>query len=157
MATTSYAIALGSNRWSRHRNPRAAVIAAAAALGAHRLSPVVQSEAVGPSIRRFANAVALVESALDPPAMLAWCKAVERDFGRRRGQRWGARVIDCDLVLWSGGAWHSRGLSVPHAAFRQRRFVLAPLAQVAPGWRDPGTGLSVRQLLARLTRPRPLA
>ena len=157
MPTTSYAIGLGSNRRGRHGSPEAEVRAAAAALAARVLTPVAASVAMGPSIRRFANAVALVDSRLSPPAMLALCKRIERDFGRRRGQRWGGRVIDLDLVLWSGGVWRSAGLSVPHSAFRERSFVLAPLAQVVPGWRDPVTALTVRQLHARLTRRRPLA
>lgn len=122
------------------------------AIGATRVSPVIETPPLGPSIRRFVNAVAQVESDLDPPLMLGHLKDVERSFGRRRGQRWGARVIDLDIVLWSGGEVRSRALTIPHAAFRERDFVLAPLAAIAPGWRDPVTGLTVRQLHARLTR-----
>ena len=157
MAQTSYAVALGGNRRGRHGSPRAEVVTAAAALGeivaggVVAMSRVVESAALGPSLRRYANAVVLVVSDLSPPAMLARCKAIERAFGRRRGQRWGARVIDLDLVLWSGGRWRSPGLAVPHPAFRGRAFVLQPLLEVAPAWRDPVTGLSVRQLHARLT------
>lgn len=150
--TTTYAIALGANRRGPHGGPRRAVIAAAAALGARALSPIVASAPLGPSTRRFANAVALVDSDLAPPAMLARCKAIERAFGRRRGRRWGARSLDLDLVLWSGGMWRSAGLVVPHAAFRHRAFVLEPLAAVAGDWCDPATGLTVRQLRRRLTR-----
>ena len=158
MATSSdtplYAIAIGSNRRGRHGSPVAEVRAAIAALpGVVAVSPIVASAPVGPSIRRYANAVALVESAEEPPAMLACLKAIERDFGRRRGQRWSARVIDLDVVLWSGGAWSSPGLTVPHVAFRERDFVLAPLLRVAPDWRDPLSGRTVRQLYARLTKP----
>jgi 2-amino-4-hydroxy-6-hydroxymethyldihydropteridine diphosphokinase len=132
------------------------VRAAAAMLGARALSPLHDSAALGPSRRRFANAVALVDSALEPPAMLARVKAVERAFGRRRGRRWGTRPIDLDLIAWSGGTWRSPGLTVPHVAFRQRLFVLEPLAAVMPDWRDPLTGLTPRRLLAWLTRRRPL-
>lgn len=149
-------MALGSNRRGRHGSPAATVRAALGAIGARAASRVIASAPVGPSQRRFANAAALVESDLAPPAMLARLKAVERQFGRRPGRRWGARVLDLDVVLWSGGAWRSPGLAVPHVAFRQRAFVLAPLAAIAPGWRDPVTGLTVRQLHTRLTRPRPL-
>lgn len=145
-----YAIAIGSNRRGRHGGPVAEVRAAMAALdGVWARSPVLGSAPLGPSIRRFANAVVLVESAARPPEMLAWLKRIERDFGRRRGARWGARVIDLDIVLWSGGAWRSKRLAVPHVAFRERDFVLAPLCAVAPDWRDPDTGLTARQLLAR--------
>ena len=156
MPLTTFIIAIGSNRRGRHGAPAAEVLAAAAALRARTLSPVGESEAVGPSIRRFANAAAWVESALDPPAMLGICKAIERDFGRRRGRRWGARVIDLDLVLWSGGQWRSAGLQVPHPRWSERRFVLDPLLALAPGWRDPVTGLTVRQSRARLTKARPV-
>ena len=68
----------------------------------------------------------------------------------------GARVIDLDIILWSGGIHASRSLAVPHPAFRERSFVLGPLAQLAPDWRDPVTQLTVRQLAARLTRRAPL-
>ena len=132
------------------------MLAAAAAIGAAAVSPVIATAALGPSIRRFANAVALVETEEPPPPLLARLKQVERAFGRRAGRRWGARVIDLDIVLWSGGVWRSPDLAVPHASFRQRRFVLDPLTRFAPAWRDPITRLTARQLRARLTRPQPL-
>jgi 2-amino-4-hydroxy-6-hydroxymethyldihydropteridine diphosphokinase len=156
VTVTTYLIALGSNRPGRHGAPRDEIAAAAAALRARAMSPMMDSAALGPSIRRFVNAVALVDSAFDPPAMLAACKAIERGFGRRRGRRWGARVIDLDIISWSGGRWCSPGLEVPHRALRQRRFVLEPLVRIAPDWRDPVTSLTARHLLARLTRSRPV-
>jgi 2-amino-4-hydroxy-6-hydroxymethyldihydropteridine diphosphokinase len=152
MALTSYAIALGSNRRGRHGSPAETVRAAAEAIAAERLSRVRQTPALGPAGRGFANAVALVGSELDPPALLARLKQVERDFGRRAGRRWGPRVLDLDIVLWSGGAWGGDGLIVPHPEFRRRLFVLEPLAEIAPGWRDPIGGATVRQLLFRLRR-----
>lgn len=156
MARTSYAIAIGSNRRGRHGAPAREVRAAIAALGGViAVSPILQTPPLGPSKRRFANAVALIESDAEPPALLRRLKAIERAFGRRRGQSWAARVIDLDIVLWSGGSWGEPGLTVPHRLFRTRDFVLAPLASVAPEWRDPLTGRSVRQLRARLTRRMP--
>ncbi|HEX9946979.1 MAG TPA: 2-amino-4-hydroxy-6-hydroxymethyldihydropteridine diphosphokinase [Allosphingosinicella sp.] len=150
MALTSYAIALGSNRRGRHGSPAATVRAAAATIGAERLSTVRLTPALGPAGRGFANAVALVDSDLEPPALLARLKQVERDFGRRGGRRWGPRVLDLDIVLWSKGAWGGDGLIVPHPEYRRRRFVLEPLAELAPDWRDPITGATVRHLLHRL-------
>jgi 2-amino-4-hydroxy-6-hydroxymethyldihydropteridine diphosphokinase len=152
MALTSYAIALGSNRRGRHGSPAATVRAASAAIGAERLSAVRLTPALGPAGRGFANAVALLQSELDPPALLARLKQVERDFGRRAGRRWGPRVLDLDIILWSQGAWGGDGLIVPHPEFRRRPFVLQPLAEIAPAWRDPITGATVRQLLFRLRR-----
>ena len=67
--------------------------------------------------------------------MLAALKAIERDFGRRPGKRWGARVLDLDLVAWSGGTFASRRLTIPHPRLASRDFVLGPLAAIAPDWR----------------------
>ena len=116
------------------------------------MSPVVETPPVGPSIRRFANAACVIESGETPPELLDRLKNIERDFGRRAGQRWGSRVIDLDIILWSGGCWASPGLVVPHTAYRTRDFVLAPAVATAPDWRDPVTNLTLRQLRSRLTR-----
>lgn len=157
-----YLVALGSNmRHPAFGSPRAVVDAALIELdrqfGVRAVSCVVQSAPLGPSRRRYANAAAVLAAGLAPQDMLAALQAIERAFGRRRrGQRWGARVLDIDLILWSGGALVAQGLQIPHPAFRERRFVLEPAAAIAPCWRDPTTGLSLRQLHARLTRPRPL-
>jgi 2-amino-4-hydroxy-6-hydroxymethyldihydropteridine diphosphokinase len=156
MALTSYAIALGSNRRSRYGSPAETVRAAADALGIERLSRLRATKALGPAGRGFANAVALVESDLDPPALLAALKRIERDFGRRGGRRWGPRVLDLDIILWSEGSWAEDGLVIPHPEFRRRAFVLEPLAEIVPDWRDPVTGATVRQLLHRLRRSRPV-
>lgn len=157
-----YLIGLGSNQpHHRHGQPRSVLGAALrelSQLGTVRAaSPVVMTAPLGPSLRRYANAVAMLETRLDPPALLAALKRIERAFGRRaRGQRWRARVLDLDLVLWSGGAYAGPGLAIPHAHLRARAFVLGPAQAIAPDWRDPMTGLTMRQLHARLTRPRPL-
>jgi 2-amino-4-hydroxy-6-hydroxymethyldihydropteridine diphosphokinase len=65
-------------------------------------------------------------------------------------------VLDLDVILWSEGAFAAPGLTIPHPLFRQRDFVLRPASAIAGAWRDPLTGLTVRQLRARLTHPRPL-
>jgi len=150
-STHHYVIALGSNRRGRHGSPRQELAAAVAAIGgvvAH--SRVIETAPLGPSRRRFANAAILVESTETPAELLARLKQIERGFGRRRGRRWDTRVIDLDLILWSGGAWSSPGLTIPHPLFRQRAFVLRPLVRIVPDWRDPLTGRTIRQLAARL-------
>ncbi|HEY0312962.1 MAG TPA: 2-amino-4-hydroxy-6-hydroxymethyldihydropteridine diphosphokinase [Allosphingosinicella sp.] len=156
MALTSYAIALGSNRPGRRGSPAQTVRAAADALGVVHLSRILRTEAVGPAGRGFANAAAILESDLDPPALLRLLKQTERDFGRRGGRRWGPRVLDLDIILWSEGAFAGPGLIVPHPAFRTRAFVLEPLAEVAPGWPDPLSGATIAQLLHLLRHPRPV-
>jgi 2-amino-4-hydroxy-6-hydroxymethyldihydropteridine diphosphokinase len=120
-------------------------------------APALHTPPVGPSLRRYANSAAVIETALEPPELLALLKRVEREFGRRAGgQRWTSRVLDLDIVLWSGGPFAAPGLTIPHPLFRTRDFVLRPALAIAPAWRDPVTGLTVRQLRARLTRLRAL-
>ena len=154
-----YAIALGSNRpHGRHGRPAGVVEAAIARLdedfGLFDASPIVHNAAHGGAGRDFANAVALVESDEEPPAMLTRVKAIERAFGRRRGRRWGPRVLDLDLILWSGGPFRSRRLTIPHPALQERNFVLGPLAAIAPDWPVIGA-MTARQLAARLSRRAP--
>jgi 2-amino-4-hydroxy-6-hydroxymethyldihydropteridine diphosphokinase len=153
-----YAIAIGSNRRHiRHGRPAGVVEAAIAELDAKfdlfDASPIILNKAVGGAGRDFANAVALVTSELDPPAMLARLKAMEREFGRRPGRRWGERVLDLDLAAWDRGRYRARGLTIPHPRLGERDFVLGPLAAIAPDWRVAGP-LSVRHLLSRLGKRR---
>ncbi|MFG6284625.1 2-amino-4-hydroxy-6-hydroxymethyldihydropteridine diphosphokinase [Sphingomonas sp. S6] len=156
MATAIYAIGIGSNRRGRHGGPADEVRAAIAAIGGVvTTSPIIATAPLGPSIRRFANAAILIESDEAPPMLLARLKRIEAAFGRRRGRRWGARVIDLDILLWSGGVWQSAGLTVPHAALAERAFVLAPLRRIAAGWRVPGVMRTIRQLAHMVDRPRP--
>jgi 2-amino-4-hydroxy-6-hydroxymethyldihydropteridine diphosphokinase len=155
-ARYEYAIGLGSNRRGAHGSPERMVRAALSAIGGVvAVSPVVRSAPLGPSLRRFANAAALIRTDDPPRALLARLKAIERAFGRRRGRRWGARVIDLDILLWSGGVWRDGTLTVPHVALAQRGFVLGPLARIAPRWRDPVTGRTIRQLAQAVDRRRP--
>ncbi len=152
-----YLIALGSNQ--RHQifgSPREMVATAMDLLDGTAgtvpsRSRIIDSAPVGPSQRRFANAAILLETRLNPLGLLAVLQEAEAAFGRRKlGQRWRARVLDLDIVMWSGGSVSQPDLTVPHPLFRERDFVLRPAAQIAPCWRDPRTGLTLRQLAARL-------
>ena len=155
-----YLIALGSNR--RHHRigaPRRVLEAALVALASEgidieAIAPVIETPPVGPSMRRYANSAAVIRTSLMPDGLLALLKRIEARFGRRRGQRWSARTLDLDIILWSGGSWYSARptLIVPHAAYRRRDFVLRPAAQIAPRWRDPLSGLTIAQLRHRATR-----
>jgi 2-amino-4-hydroxy-6-hydroxymethyldihydropteridine diphosphokinase len=158
-----YLIALGSNvRHPRHGSPPLLLRAALKALDAEKriglaaASRILASAPLGPSHRRYANAAAIIRSKLEPPALLVRLQALEERFGRRRqGRRWGARTLDLDIVLWSEGAWASPSLAIPHPAFREREFVLAPALEIARNWRDPLTGLTIAHLAARLRHRRP--
>ncbi|HEX8840824.1 MAG TPA: 2-amino-4-hydroxy-6-hydroxymethyldihydropteridine diphosphokinase [Sphingomicrobium sp.] len=160
-ATHLYAIAIGSNRaHGRHGRPTGVVEAAIARLdeefGLFDASPIILNAAHGGAGRDFANAVALVESELEPLEMLRRLKSIERSFGRRPGRRWGPRVLDLDVILWSGGKYRSRRLAIPHSQLARRGFVLQPLAAIAPGWRVEGP-LTARHLAYRLAQRAPVA
>ncbi|WP_239025991.1 2-amino-4-hydroxy-6-hydroxymethyldihydropteridine diphosphokinase [Sphingomonas paeninsulae] len=115
----------------------------------HQFTPL------GFGVRTYANAVAAIETTLTPLELLVRLKSIERAHGRRPGRRWGDRVIDLDIIAWGGGIWSSANLTIPHPEFRKRRFVLAPLCEIIPDWRDPISQLTARQLLARLDRRLP--
>jgi 2-amino-4-hydroxy-6-hydroxymethyldihydropteridine diphosphokinase len=157
--TTSYIIALGSNqRHPRHGAPNKVIEAALDVLDLQVIagSQIMSSAPVGPSQRRYANAAVLVETKMDPEELLDHLHSIEGAFGRRRrGQRWRERVLDLDIILWSGGIWASPGLTIPHPGFRERGFVLTPLSQIARRWRDPITGLRLPHLKTRLDRRHP--
>ena len=158
-ATHLYAIAIGSNRpHGKYGRPAGVVEAAIARLdedfGLFDTSPIILNPADGGAGRDFANAVALIESALGPAELLTRLKSIERDFGRRAGRRWGPRVLDLDVAAWSGGRFRSRRLTVPHSQLARRSFVLQPLAAVAPDWRIRGS-LTARHLAERLARKAP--
>jgi 2-amino-4-hydroxy-6-hydroxymethyldihydropteridine diphosphokinase len=170
MTATTALIALGSNRpHGRHGAPARVIGAALAALVEagvvlDAVSGIHRTRAVGPAGRDFANAVAAVRTMLPPTDLLALLKRTERAFGRRRGRRWGARVLDLDIIAYGEAAWpDSRAwrrrngrLVIPHPRMQERDFVLEPLVEIAPDWRHPVLGLSARTLLERLRRNRRL-
>ena len=147
-----YLVAIGSNMrvpgiGAPHRVVDAAAIALAEAGNVTAVSSTGSSRPIGPSHRLYANSAALVETAVEPPHFLRQLQQLELRFGRRRrGAAWRARPLDLDIVLWSGGFWESRDLIIPHPLFRERPFVIGPAAEIAPKWRDPVTGLTLRQI-----------
>lgn len=157
-ATHLYAIGIGSNRsHGRHGRPPQVVESAIAMLDARfdlfEASPILINSAAGGAGRDFANAVALIQSSEEPSNLLKALKAMEREYGRRPGRRWGPRVLDLDILAWSGGRFSSRGLEIPHPRLGGRIFAVAPFAAIAPGWRLHGA-LNARHLAARLARRR---
>jgi len=156
-----YAIALGSNQPRSHRLPPHELVRKAIKRLSRKpftllaCSKPVETLPLGPSRRRYTNAAILVKTRLDPPRLLKKLNKMEHKAGRqRRARKWAPRTLDLDIILWSGGIWAKDDLVIPHREFRGRDFVLRPLVQVAPRWRDPLSGLSMRQLFARLQKSR---
>lgn len=98
----------------------------------------------------FFNIVVEIETALTPLELLHAVKAVETRLGREPARRWGPRCIDIDLILWGSLVMRSEELSLPHERFRERLFVLQPLAELAPDVVDPETGATISELFRRV-------
>jgi 2-amino-4-hydroxy-6-hydroxymethyldihydropteridine diphosphokinase len=161
-SSTRVAIGLGSNLGDRRALLDEAVAHLASAPGLRLLavSPYRETSPVGgpPGQGPFLNAAATFECALTPDALLAVLHQVEAHAGRTRDVRWDARTLDLDLLLYGDLVQTHPALTLPHPRMLVRRFVLDPLAQIAPDWRDPMTGHSIETCLAHLDRrPRYLA
>jgi 2-amino-4-hydroxy-6-hydroxymethyldihydropteridine diphosphokinase len=145
-------IALGSNLGDRRSHLDSAVASLGAVLTGLRVSGVFETDPVdvvgsqGP----FLNAAVAGEFEGTARGLLATLLTLERQHGRERPHAGAARTLDLDLIFFGAARVNEPGLVVPHPRFRERRFVLEPLAEVAPDWRDPVTGLTVAELLSRL-------
>jgi 2-amino-4-hydroxy-6-hydroxymethyldihydropteridine diphosphokinase len=115
------------------------------------VAPYYRSRPVGPADQPdYVNTVAKIETELAPEALLAALKEIEHRMGRVRAVRWGARVIDLDLLLYGDAEIATENLEVPHREIANRRFVLAPLGDLVPDLVVPGRSKTVRALLAAL-------
>lgn len=116
-----------------------------------RVSSVWHTRAVGPEQPDFFNTAAVLRWCGDLRALLRECQRLEALAGRDRSQepRWGPRPLDIDLLLAEDVACRGPLLTLPHAAFHERRFALEPAAEVAPGWVHPLLGLTVVELAER--------
>ncbi|WP_028884841.1 2-amino-4-hydroxy-6-hydroxymethyldihydropteridine diphosphokinase [Teredinibacter turnerae] len=142
-------IGLGSNL----DNPAAQLQSALAAMRAHAAmtliccSPLYRSIAVGPPQPDYVNAVAELDTSLNPEPLLDALQAIENDHGRVRTEHWGARTLDLDLLLYGDATINTQRLTVPHPWMTARNFVLRPLCDIAPNLVIPG-GDAARSYLA---------
>jgi 2-amino-4-hydroxy-6-hydroxymethyldihydropteridine diphosphokinase len=146
------AVALGSNLGDREAHLRGALEALAPAFSNLRVSLFHETDPVDVpgSQPMFLNAAATGESDLTARGVLDALLSVEQQLGRERPYVGAPRTIDLDLILYGDSVINAPGLTVPHPRFRERRFVLEPLAEIAADWVDPVTGKTIRELLALL-------
>lgn len=117
-------------------------------------SSVYETEPVGgPAQGPYLNAVVQAETGLGPEEVLATCLDVERGAGRVRSVANAPRTLDLDLLLFGDTVLEAEGLAVPHPRLHERRFVLVPLAEIAPAARHPVLGLTAREMERRCPDP----
>jgi len=147
------AIAVGSNQGDSVRICRQVfdVLQKHPAIDILRTSSLYRTSPVGPVEQDwFINAAALLQTRLEPQALLELMIEVEKSFGRVRTVKWGSRTLDLDLLFYENIQLDLPVLKVPHPLMSKRLFVLAPLAEIEPDWVHPGLGLSVHQMLNRI-------
>jgi len=154
---TRVAIALGSNLGDREANLAFGLSALPGFITNLKQSSWHDTTPVGvsPEQPRYLNGVVTGETALSARELLGRLLLIENEAGRTRQSAMAPRTLDLDLILFGDERIEEDGLVVPHPRFRERLFVLEPLAEVAPGWIDPGTGQAISALLeqARLASP----
>lgn len=154
------ALALGANLGDRAEAIHEALLAldTSAGVAVLRASTLHETAPVGGPANQpvFLNAAALLRVALEPRALLERCQSIERSLGRDRASEvpWGPRTLDLDLLIYADRTIDEPGLTIPHPRLAERRFVLAPLAEIAPDLpiprADSGTSASARALLEAL-------
>lgn len=148
---TAY-LSLGSNVGDRLAHLREAVrqLASMPGIVVTRVARVFETEPVGVRDQPwFLNTVVEVSTELSPQALLAAVKAVELSVGRTPTYRWGPREIDVDILLYDGEKISDEQLILPHPRMRERLFVLLPLRELYPTWRD-AEGVGIDPLIERL-------
>lgn len=146
-------IGIGSNLGNKKENYLEALarIAKIAKTRITRESSLYESEPLGDSKEWYVNGVIQIETDLGPEMLLKKCKNIERAMGRKRvRKKWGARVIDLDILLYDAGIVDKGNLKIPHPEMHHRKFVIIPLSEIAPQLVHPVLGMTISELLVHV-------
>ncbi len=151
---TNVFLGLGSNIEPRRKNIQFSVdkIGKSPGVFVRRVSSLYETEPVGgPKQGAFLNAAMEIETVLAPQPLLRALRRIEKSLKRVRRTKWGPRTIDIDILTYGNTVFESRALRIPHPRYHERRFVLIPLAEIAPTLRHPLLKATTKALLRRLT------
>lgn len=142
------AIALGSNLGDSLKILKASITAIKSIPGINleAVSSWYRTKPIGPPQPDYLNGCAILKVQQTPEELLALLQAIEVQFGRVRNEKWGARTLDLDLILYDDLIVETPSLTIPHPRMIERAFVLVPLAEIAASWQEPKTGKAIAQL-----------
>ncbi|MEQ9357116.1 2-amino-4-hydroxy-6-hydroxymethyldihydropteridine diphosphokinase [Coleofasciculus sp. F4-SAH-05] len=146
------AIALGSNLGDSRAILEAAIVMLAKTpdITVTSQSSWYQTAPVGPPQPDYLNGCVILDVQLTPHDVLQTLISIEKQFGRERGERWGPRTLDLDILLFDNLIIDTPTLQIPHPRMTERAFVLVPLAEIAPDWVEPVSGCAIAQLVQRV-------
>ena len=149
-------IAFGSNKGNEIQNIKAALKQTGNFCEIKQISPLFISKPEGYLNQKdFTNGVFKAQTSLTPQELLNALKQVEKQLGRKETFRNAPREIDLDIIFYGDIILQEPDLIIPHKSFSQREFVLAPLAEIAPDFKEPVAGKTIKQLLAQLRQNKP--
>jgi 2-amino-4-hydroxy-6-hydroxymethyldihydropteridine diphosphokinase len=149
---TTY-LALGTNLGYKKKNLEEAILLLNKEVGSTtKISPVYTAVSMGFEGFDFYNCCIEFQTCLKPLELLDKCKAIEQKMGRVKtiSEGYENRVIDIDIIFYSNEVFHSKLLNIPHKEALNRSFVLCPLADIAPTFIDPVSGISIKEAASKL-------